>query len=53
MVPCQLEPDPAVQPKQWLPVCILAEVSSSRDERSQTVDLADSGIASAWLKSQS
>mmetsp|Transcript_3133 Transcript_3133/g.6627 ORF Transcript_3133/g.6627 Transcript_3133/m.6627 type:complete len:218 (+) Transcript_3133:199-852(+) len=55
VVPCQLEPIPAVHPKQWFPDATRSPVKSS-NELSSKIEArpgACKGIASAWLKSQS
>src|SRR6185437_1244777 len=52
-LPPQLEPAPAVQPKQWLPVAIDFSASSVKDSISQTVFPPGVSRSSIWLKSQS
>ena len=56
--PPQLDPAPAVQPKQWRPVAIGLPARRSSELRSHTVRgppprPAPSGSSSIWLKSQS
>ena len=52
--PPQLDPAPAVQPKQWLPVAIGRVARASIESSSQMVRTpAPSGSSSIWLKSQS
>ena len=54
VAPWQLEPSPAVQPKQWHAVATRAPGSPASEARSKTVRAPDgSGRSSCWLKSQS
>mmetsp|Transcript_20072 Transcript_20072/g.55809 ORF Transcript_20072/g.55809 Transcript_20072/m.55809 type:complete len:168 (+) Transcript_20072:375-878(+) len=59
VAPCQLDPIPAVQPKQWLSVRTRTSLKSSRDSMSKTVFpprcMLSTPMAypSCWLKSQS
>src|SRR5690348_7017018 len=52
-LPPQLEPAPAVQPKQWLPVAILLFASSKKESISQMFFRPGVSRSSIWLKSQS
>ena len=62
VAPCQLEPIPAVQPKQWLSLRIFVSSNSSNDSISKTVLQSPSLLCilsapisypNCWLKSQS
>jgi hypothetical protein len=44
--PAQLEPAPAVQPKQWCAVAMALNVVASKDAMSQTVTGFDTGMSS-------
>src|SRR5262249_28362538 len=49
-LPLQLEPGPAVQPKQWLRVAILRLANSEKDSMSQMVFRPGASISNIWLK---
>lgn len=51
--PWHEEPEPAVQPKQWLPQAMRRPVRSERLSMLNTVGAPAAGRASCWLKSQS